>query len=862
MTLLTILAFSSSWWAALGVPLANHLWQSTVFAGVAALLTLMLRKNHAQARYLVWLTASVKFLVPFSLLVSVGSHLGSSKTPAVTQPAFFVMQAISQPFAPTKPSYTPAPAVRVGPTLLLFVWFGGCVTVLAFWWLRWRRMTTAIRSAMPVQNGRELEALHRLERSAGIAKHIGFIIAQSAVEPGILGIFRPVLFLPERITDRLTDSQLEAILTHELCHVRRRDNLAAAVHMLVEAVFWFHPLVWWIGTRLVDERERACDEEVLSLGSDPQVYAEGILKVCKFYVESPLFCAAGVTGSNLKKRIEAIMMNRITPNLELGKKLLIATIGVAAIVGPVAFGLVQVTQSKAEAQAQNAHSVALAFDSVSIKLNKTGEPMAGFIVKGRPMRAVQFKPDRFMATNFTLHGLIQLGYRVQDSQISGGPDWLDSEKYDIEAKLGNAAVDELSKLTPHERNQEHLRMIQALLADRFNLALHRETREVPGYALVVVKDGPKLHEAAPGDTYANGFKDPHGHPLGAGVLLQPGPCKLVGQGVPIADLVRDLSQQLSSSIVDETGLKGNYDFTLDCHTAFMERGSSLLTVLPEQLGLELNAQTVPLEVLVIDHAEQVTADESSETQPQDPSVAESLAPSMPPPLVYEAVLVKPDKSPATPMPTRNFPPDGFTATNVTLQSLIEWAYNVEGFQISGAPSWVNNERYDVQAKVDSSIADELRGLSEEQRGAQQQPMLLELLADHFKLEVHREIREVPVYELVVAGNGPKLRQANTGESSLLRCGKGLITGQSVPIASLVRELSFHLQRPVLDKTGLEGTHDFSLEWTAPAWQGVEHGPSIFVAVQEQLGFKLLQSNDQAAPIQMLVIDHAEKPSEN
>jgi bla regulator protein blaR1 len=84
--------------------------------------------------------------------------------------------------------------------------------------------------------------------------------------------------LPEGIFDRLTPTQLEAVIAHELCHVRHRDNLIAAIHMFVETAFWFHPLVWWIGKRMVEERERACDEEVLRLGSEPRVYAEGILK--------------------------------------------------------------------------------------------------------------------------------------------------------------------------------------------------------------------------------------------------------------------------------------------------------------------------------------------------------------------------------------------------------------------------------------------------------------------------------------------------------------------------------------------------------------------------------------------------------
>jgi hypothetical protein len=314
--------------------------------------------------------------------------------------------------------------------------------------------------------------------------------------------------LPAGISDRLTDPQLESIIAHELCHVRRRDNLAAAVHMLVEAVFWFHPLVWWIAARLVDERERACDEEVLRLGADPQVYAEGILRVCKFYVESPLFCAAGVTGSNLKKRIEAIMMNRIARNLELGKKLLLATVGVAAMVGPVAFGLLHAAQTRAESQAQNAAPAVFAFADTSIKPNKTGEPMAGFTIKeDKPGTgvALSFKPERLAATNITLHRLIQWAYDVQDGQISGGPEWLNTERFDVDAKVNSSTVDELRKLSPDQRRAEHLRMIRSLLSDRFKLTFHRETKDVPAYVLAVAKGGPKLHEANPGDTYAEGI---------------------------------------------------------------------------------------------------------------------------------------------------------------------------------------------------------------------------------------------------------------------------------------------------------------------------------------------------------------------
>jgi len=163
----------------------------------------------------------------------------------------------------------------------------------------------------------------------------------------------------------------------------------------------------------------------------------------------------------------------------------------------------------------------------------------------------------------------------------------------------------------------------------------------------------------------------------------------------------------------------------------------------------------------------------------------------------------------------------------------------------------------------------MRNLTKEQFKSKQQPMLLELLADLFKLEVHRETRELPVCELVVAGNGANLQQATVGELPQMRFGKGLIAGQSEPIGlaqngrpSLVRMLSLELQRPVLDKTGLKGIYDFSLEWTPDDRLGVEHGPSLFVAIQEQLGLKLLPSNEQTAPVQVLVVDHAERVTSN
>jgi beta-lactamase regulating signal transducer with metallopeptidase domain len=112
--------------------------------------------------------------------------------------------------------------------------------------------------------------------------------------------------------------------------------------MVVEALFWFHPAVWWIKTRLLDEREQACDEVVLQSGNEADVYAESILNVCKYCIESPLACVAGVTGSGLKRRIVRIMTEKTARNLDFGRKLLIVLAATVAIAIPVVFGLIHI----------------------------------------------------------------------------------------------------------------------------------------------------------------------------------------------------------------------------------------------------------------------------------------------------------------------------------------------------------------------------------------------------------------------------------------------------------------------------------------------------------------------------------------
>ncbi|MEO8594185.1 MAG: M56 family metallopeptidase [Candidatus Solibacter sp.] len=112
-------------------------------------------------------------------------------------------------------------------------------------------------------------------------------------------------------------------------------------------MFWFHPLLWWVGKRMVEEREGACDEEVLRLGSEPRVYAEGILNVCKLYVEAPLVCVFGITGADLKKRIHQIVSADVVCQLSWRRKFLLAAAGVTALAWPVGIGILNAPPGRA-----------------------------------------------------------------------------------------------------------------------------------------------------------------------------------------------------------------------------------------------------------------------------------------------------------------------------------------------------------------------------------------------------------------------------------------------------------------------------------------------------------------------------------
>jgi len=568
--------------------LLTHLWQSTLCVFVAWLLTLALKNNRASVRYWVWLAVSVKFLVPFSLLVSAGSELGWRTLPAREHTrGFSVVEEISRPFISSAPAPMPAatlPAFHPLLAVLIGVWFLGFIIIAIYWLVSWRRIHTALRMATPLALNLSIRA----------------VSSPGRMEPGVFGIRKPVLLLPEGITRYLSQDQLETVVAHELCHVRRRDNLTAAIHMLVEAIFWFYPPVWWIRTRLIEERERACDEAVLQAGSAAHVYAESILNVCKFYVGSALACASGVTGSNLNKRITRILSDHTVRQLGWSRKLLLASAGAAALSVPIAIGLLHATRTWAQA------TIAISKDLPRFEVATVKPSMSdGWVT-------TKFTPDGIQIRNAPLILIIRQATGLlnsNDDQVIGAPAWAKTEKYDIDAKVSESDVPRLDKLSRMERNE----MMQSVLVDRFNFAAHRETKELPVYELVVAKGGPKLKEAVPGDTYPNGLKDDQGQSSPGTMRVGLGAVDC--QAIPITALAEILTQLAGRTVVDKTGLTSKYDITLrwspeDSHPTSDAGGAGsdgtdvdFLTAIQEQLGLKLIPAKGPVNALVVDHIE-------------------------------------------------------------------------------------------------------------------------------------------------------------------------------------------------------------------------------------------------------------------
>ena len=293
----------------------------------------------------------------------------------------------------------------------------------------------------------------------------------------------------------------------------------------------------------------------------------------------------------------------VARKLGLIRRLLFVAVATVALVVPATHGQINGPLAPASVDVKS-----IEFDVVSIKPDKSG---SGNV-------RVMNKPDGYSGTNVTLKMVLEMAYGIKEDLISGEPSWADSASFDIEAKIAEADVAELKKLDKDQRELARKHMLQAFLADRFQLKTHIDVKQLPVYELLIAKGGPKITPAKPGDAYANGVKGPDGV-AHAGMMMignEGTSMQLTGQGIPLTSLVAMLSRQLHRTVLDKTGLAGNYDIKLkwtpedtsasagsgvtDSQT---DAGPSIFSALQEQLGLRLQSTKGPVDTLIIDHAE-------------------------------------------------------------------------------------------------------------------------------------------------------------------------------------------------------------------------------------------------------------------
>ncbi len=382
--------------------LLTHLWQSTLVLLAAWALARACRHNAAAVRYWIWFVASAKFLVPLPLLQQLGDRLGRS-FPEPLPVNVALVETANAMFVPSIPQGLVLGHALLSPLAVVAagIWALGAALLCLRWILQWN----AIRSllAFAPQVSMDLPAPVR--------------ITADERTTGVFGIFRPVVILPRQLMQVLDVRQLQAVLAHEVCHIRRHDNLTAAIHRCVEVLFWFHPLVWWIGANLLREREVACDEAVVEEGHEQEVYAESILSACRLGVMARFSAVAASTGGDLSQRLSSIMSDRRAQPITQQRFTVLFTMATLVCFAPLAAGI-------AVGAIREASDVGpVVFDTIKLEQAEPGR-----------RRSSQFEPEsgRLVLKNCSIRHLILLAY--PSAIVHGGWETLDAVRYDIDAQ--------------------------------------------------------------------------------------------------------------------------------------------------------------------------------------------------------------------------------------------------------------------------------------------------------------------------------------------------------------------------------------------------------------------------------------------
>jgi uncharacterized protein (TIGR03435 family) len=495
---------------------------------------------------------------------------------------------------------------------------------------------------------------------------------------------------------------------------------------------------------------------------------------------------------------------------------------------------------------------------------------------------------RYEIRNATILDLIRTAYNLDADKVWGGPASLDYARFDV-----------IGKIPSNPPSQDTLKlMLQALLADRFKLVVHKDTKPVAGLVLSMGKAKPKLKEAeGSGDTGCKPQPLPPRPPTpGApNIPMTLFACRNITMEAFAAALRGISAGYVSNAVLDSTGLKGSWDFDIQFTSRpFLQLtgsdGITLSDAIDRQLGLRLEEQKIPTPVMVVDQVNEKPTENPADLDTKFPPV---------PPAEFEVADIKPS-APFTPasiaaMRQLGFFPGGrVNLPRFQLSTFIVWGWNlVSNDDIVNPPKWLSTTEFDIIAKAPPEAAPVSGNAPLQDLG----PMLKALLIDRFKLKAHFEERPVNAYTLVAAK--PKLKKADPSARTGCRTDNtGFVifngpngiptrefTCQNITMAQFADQLQIiagnYVHYPVLDGTGIEGAWDFTLSFSpisaaqlnglgggtpfGPAPNGTAAsdpvgGTSLFEAVEKQLGLKLKM---QKRSYPGLVIDHIEeKPTDN
>jgi uncharacterized protein (TIGR03435 family) len=836
--------------------------KATVILGVALVATRIACNARASVRSLILAAAfALVLILPVASAVVPPRQLSIPDNYApvflledVNPPATMASAPVRLPDASRQDRHFPSAA-----SLTRATWLLGVLATLAPLWIGLWRVRSLRNRSRAWAEGRELA--DALRASLGVRRVVAVVVHDDPSVPMTCGWLRPAIVMPADAPN-WPAAEIRQALVHELEHVRRRDWPVHVVARITCALYWFHPAAWIAWRQLRLESERACDDAVVT-HADDVAYAEQLVALARRFgtAAAPLLSMAD--RRTLATRVAAIL-NRNVARGRVGAGFAAAIVFAAAALSAVISPLQARGASQAAGTPPPLASSPDAFDVASIRRNTSGG-------QGQ---TIELQGSTFVGRNVTARELVMTAFRVRSEDVSGGPGWIDAERYDVSGRAQTQATWDA-----------HLLMLQRLLVDRFKLSIRREKRTSPAYALIVGRSGSTLTPAADPNCAA-----PIPGAKCGGFATRPG--FFDGRRVTVAQVAALLSSRSGRPVLDRTGISGYFDVKLswtpdssqlprglppDAVPPFDPAGPSLFAAIQEQLGLRLEPTTADMDHVVIEQIERPTPNDAPEPVAGVAQSADRQA------FDLATVRLNTSRSEFSRGPMLQ-PGNRLIAQNVMVRSLIMTAFGLRYEQIVNGPAWLNTTHVDVEARArDGASADDVRA------------MLQTLLHERFALRAHHESREQPVYALLPSGTrrGPGLRPAAetctpvvpparrpsttpvvTGGGmeteplitigSQAKCPRmffpGFVGARHITMVDFAASLTPFARRTVVDRTGMAGDYDVDLVFT-PDVDGVATGDSVplFTAVEEQLGLKLEATR---APVQVLAIDAVERPTPN